>query len=166
MYLILYKGFFEEMSKYIYKMKIHFIFERNKKIMIRERNRIIYFILVLVVIILGLGSRCFSEYLPKWIHLYLGDILWALMIFFIFGFLFKRKNTFWISIVSLLFSFSIEISQLYQAQWINTIRHTTIGGLVLGYGFLWSDLLAYAIGISIGVLLEKQVIFKSIKVNR
>lgn len=134
--------------------------------MINERNRIIYFILVLVVIILGLGSRYFSEYLPKWIHLYLGDILWALMIFFIFGFLFKRKSTFWITVVSLLFSFSIEISQLYQAQWINAIRHTTIGGLVLGYGFLWSDLLAYAVGISIGVLLEKQVMFKFIKVNR
>lgn len=124
----------------------------------KERNRIIYFILILAVIILGLGSRHFSGYLPKWVHLYLGDILWALMIFFIFGFLFNRKNTFWIAVVSLLFCFSIEFSQLYQAQWINEIRYTTIGGLVLGYGFLWSDLLAYTVGIAIGILLEKKVI--------
>ncbi|MBU5675497.1 DUF2809 domain-containing protein [Alkaliphilus sp. MSJ-5] len=127
--------------------------------MAKVRNRIIYFIFILLVIILGLGSRYFSDFLPKWVHLYLGDILWALMIFFIFGFLFKRKNTFWIAMVSLLFSLSIEFSQLYQAQWINEIRHTTIGGLVLGYGFLWSDLLAYTVGIAIGILLEKHIIF-------
>ena len=127
--------------------------------MAKVRNRIIYSIFILSVIILGLVSRHFSDYLPKWVHLYLGDTLWALMIFFIFGFLFKRKNTFWIAMVSLLFSLSIEFSQLYQAQWINEIRHTTIGGLVLGYGFLWSDLLAYTVGIAIGILLEKHIIF-------
>ncbi|QUH21309.1 ribosomal maturation YjgA family protein [Alkaliphilus sp. B6464] len=130
--------------------------------MAKARNRIIYSIFILLVIILGLGSRHFSDFLPKWVHLYLGDTLWALMIFFIFGFLFKRKNTFCIATVSLLFSFLIEISQLYQAQWINTIRNTTIGGLVLGYGFLWSDLLAYIVGIVIGILLEKHIIFKFI----
>ncbi|WP_330656044.1 ribosomal maturation YjgA family protein [Alkaliphilus flagellatus] len=78
--------------------------------------------------------------------------------FFIFGFLFNRRNTFWITIISLLFFFSIEVSQLYQSQWINTIRNTTIGRLILGYGFLWSDLLAYTVGIAIGVLIEKQII--------
>jgi len=133
--------------------------------MVKPRNRIIYLILILLAIILGLGSRYFSDFLPKWVNLYLGDVLWALMIFFIFGFLFKRKSTFWIAIISFLFSFTIEMSQLYQAQWINTIRYTTIGGLVLGYGFLWSDLLAYTVGITIGILLEQQVIFKFIIIN-
>jgi hypothetical protein len=43
---------------------------------------------------------------------------------------------------------------LYHANWIDTIRKTTLGGLILGYGFLWSDLLAYAIGIAAGVIIE------------
>jgi len=29
------------------------------------------------------------------------------------------------------------------------------GGLVLGFGFLWSDILAYCIGVSAGYLIEK-----------
>ena len=49
--------------------------------MLKERNRFTYFILALVVIILGLGSRYLSDYLPNSVNLYLGDTLWALMIF-------------------------------------------------------------------------------------
>jgi len=125
--------------------------------MTKARNRIIYLIVIFVVIVLGLGSRYLSDFLPKWIHIYLGDVLWALMIFFIFCVVFKEKNTFWIGMASILFCFTVEISQLYQAQWINAIRHTAVGGLVLGYGFLWSDLLAYIVGIGIGILLENKL---------
>jgi len=125
--------------------------------MTKARNRIIYIIIIFIVIVLGLVSRYLSDFLPKWIHFYLGDVLWALMIFFIFGVVFKTKNTFWIGIVSIIFCFTVEISQLYQAQWINTIRHTAVGGLVLGYGFLWSDLLAYIVGIGIGISLENKL---------
>jgi hypothetical protein len=52
------------------------------------------------------------------------------------------------------FAFGIELSQLYHARWIDQIRHTRAGGLVLGYGFLWTDLLCYVIGIAIGCALE------------
>lgn len=51
-------------------------------------------------------------------------------------------------IISLAFCFSIEISQLYHAEWIDQIRDTSLGGLVLGYGFLWSDIAAYTLGVS------------------
>ena len=34
---------------------------------------------------------------------------------------------------ALLFSYAIEFSQLYQAEWINALRHTALGGLVLGF---------------------------------
>jgi len=98
--------------------------------------------------------------MPRWVHLYIGDILWALMIFFIIAILFKRKSTYWVGAVAIAFSFLIEFSQLYQEPWINSIRHTTLGGLVLGFGFLWTDLVSYAIGISIGVLLEKGKVTK------
>ncbi len=54
----------------------------------------------------------------------------------------------------------VEISQLYQDPWINNIRNTLIGHLILGKGFLWSDLLAYTIGVITacafeGLLLKK-----------
>jgi len=98
--------------------------------------------------------------MPNWVTLYLGDSLWALMVFFLFGLLFKTKNTSWVTKGALLYSFSIEISQLYHSQWIDSLRKTRLGGLVLGYGFLWSDLVSYTVGIGMGVLIEK-LMFRS-----
>jgi glycopeptide antibiotics resistance protein len=84
------------------------------------------------------------------------------MIFFLFGLLFRTRSTRWVTAGALLFSFSIEISQLYHSQWIDLLRKTRIGGLVLGYGFLWSDLLSYTVGIGVGLLIER-LIFLYIK---
>ena len=110
--------------------------------------------------ILGLSTRRFSMVMPNWVTLYLGDSLWALMVFFLFGLLFKTKNTGWVTKGALMYSFSIEISQLYHSQWIDSLRKTRLGGLVLGYGFLWSDLVSYTVGIGVGVLIEK-LMFRS-----
>lgn len=68
--------------------------------------------------------------------------------------LFPKIETKELAVISLLFCYGIEMSQLYHAPWIDSIRATTLGGLVLGYGFLWSDLIAYTIGVGIGLFLE------------
>ena len=57
-------------------------------------------------------------------------------------------------IISLILAFAVEVSQLYHAPWIDSIRNTTLGGLVLGFGFLWSDLVCYLVGIAAGALIE------------
>ncbi|MGG0730417.1 DUF2809 domain-containing protein [Bacillus paramycoides] len=122
--------------------------------MINKRNRILYAIFTIIIIVLGLSSRKFAYALPDILNAYLGDALWALMIFTGFGFLFPKIETKKLAIISLIFCYGIEISQLYHAEWIDSIRATTLGGLVLGYGFLWSDLVAYTIGIGVGMLCE------------
>lgn len=76
------------------------------------------------------------------------------MIFTGFGFLFPKIETRKLAFISLIFCYGIEISQLYHETWIDSIRATTLGGLVLGYGFLWSDLVAYTIGVGVGMLGE------------
>jgi len=48
----------------------------------------------------------------------------------------------------------VEISQLYQVEWLNNIRSTTLGRLVLGQGFLWSDIISYTVGITIATFLK------------
>jgi hypothetical protein len=116
------------------------------------RSRISYFVLVLTTIILGLLSRHF-----KFIPLFTGDILWALMVYFIVRFLFISKPLKFIIIASLLFCYAIEFSQLYQSLWINELRHTLFGRLVLGAGFLWSDLLCYTVGVGIGLWADQLV---------
>ncbi|HDR6314710.1 hypothetical protein COJ27_15155 [Bacillus cereus] len=120
----------------------------------KKRSRLLYALFTIVIIILGLSSRKLAFALPHLLNAYLGDALWALMIFTVFGFLFPKIETKKVAFISLLFCYGIEVSQLYHAGWIDSIRATTLGGLVLGYGFLWSDLVAYTIGVGIGMFCE------------
>ncbi|SEN15812.1 Protein of unknown function [Mucilaginibacter gossypiicola] len=117
------------------------------------KNRITYFILIIITIVLGLLSRHFAI-----IPLFIGDILWATMVYFIMWFLFINKPIKFNVIAALIFCFAIEFSQLYKAPWINELRHTLFGRLVLGDGFLWSDLLCYVIGVGMGVGVEKAIL--------
>jgi hypothetical protein len=114
------------------------------------KTRITYFILIITTIILGLLSRHF-----KFLPLFIGDILWATMVYFIMRFLFIVKSARFNVIAALIFCFAIEFSQLYKAPWITELRHTLFGRLVLGEGFLWSDLLCYVIGVGIGVWVDQ-----------
>jgi hypothetical protein len=113
------------------------------------KARVKYFALIIAIIISGLLSREFSI-IPLWI----GDVLWATMIFFMVRFFYISAPIKKISIISLVISYAIEFSQLYKAEWIDNIRHTLFGRLVLGDTFLWGDLLSYTIGIGLGILFE------------
>lgn len=128
-----------------------------------RRNRVIYLILIIIVMILGLLSRKLDN-LPVIVSLYAGDILWALMVFLIVDFVFNNKSILFNISIAIIFSYGIEISQLYHAPWIDSIRNTTLGGLILGFGFLWSDLICYTIGIFIGGIIES--IFKRTNTKR
>jgi hypothetical protein len=119
-----------------------------------KRNRLLYGFMIIIVIILGLYSRKIDNIIPEVLNIYLGDTLWALMVFVTCGYIFKSLKTKKVGLIGIAFCYLIELSQLYHSNWIDTIRQTTLGGLVLGYGFLWSDLLAYTIGIGIGVIIE------------
>ncbi len=125
-----------------------------------KRNRAVYFIAIIFVILIGLASRHYQDILPGWIGDYAGDALWALMVFLGIGFVFIRWPTSKVAFSSFVFSFGIEISQLYHSPWIDAIRRTRMGALILGFGFLWSDLLSYAIGIALGMMVEKLVFRK------
>jgi len=78
----------------------------------------------------------------------------ALMVYFIMRFLFIKATIKRVTVYSLLFCYAIEFSQLYKAPWIDSLRHTLFGRLVLGDTFLWGDLLSYTFGIIIGILIE------------
>lgn len=122
-----------------------------------KRNRWVYVGLIILTMILGLLSRKYGAYLPDFISKYSGDTLWALMVFFIFGLIFNKDVSFKVGFIALLFSFAIEFSQLYQVGWLNNLRNTTVGALILGHGFLPSDLICYTVGISIGIALESPI---------
>jgi len=66
-------------------------------------------------------------------------------------------------VAALAFAYGVEFSQLYQADWINSLRQTTLGGLVLGFGFKWSDLVAYTLGIFLGAYLNRKFLVVTLR---
>jgi Protein of unknown function (DUF2809) len=118
------------------------------------RNPLAWTALIALAVALGLGSRRFGELLPGFVAAYAGDTLWALMAFLAIGLFLPRLTTWRVAALAISFSVMIEVSQTYHAPWIDSIRGKTLGALVLGHGFLWSDLACYVAGVGIGVLFE------------
>lgn len=120
----------------------------------RPRSRPLYAFLVLAVIAAGLASRRYPFLLPAQLGKYPGDALWALMVMMLYGFAKPGWSIARTAGAALATSFAVEFSQLYQADWINAVRHTTFGHLVLGSGFNTMDLLAYSVGVAAGAAAE------------
>jgi hypothetical protein len=97
----------------------------------------------------------YSPLMPGFLRTYGGDTFWATAFFFAFSAIFRKIPLWSIGVITAFWALGIEISQLYQAPWINALRATRIGGWILGYGFLWSDLACYGVGIGIGYGLAK-----------
>ncbi|MGC5775403.1 DUF2809 domain-containing protein [Paenibacillus pabuli] len=111
------------------------------------KGRLIYFIAVILTMAAGLASRHFGELLPDFVHEHFGDALWAGMIYFGVRMVWINRSRELALIVSLVFSWAIECSQMIQTSWLNDVRSTMLGALILGHGFLVMDLLRYAVGI-------------------
>ncbi|HLK55451.1 MAG TPA: DUF2809 domain-containing protein [Chthonomonadaceae bacterium] len=121
----------------------------------RHRNRLYYALLIGATILLGLASRRVDRFLPGPLHKNTGDVLWAMMAYWIIATLFARRSTLFLVSVTGAFCLFIECFKFIQAPWLDTLRATTLGRLIFGYNFSWSNLLCYAIGIGIGALIER-----------
>lgn len=119
------------------------------------RRRLAYALMVALVIILGLASRHFRAELPDILGTFAGDTLWATMVFLIMAMVWTRAATWQIAVAAAVFCLGIEASQLYHAPWIDALRANRLAALVLGFGFLWSDIACYAVGIALACGAER-----------
>ncbi len=119
--------------------------------------RLYYLIATLLTMAIGFLSRRYTEG-GDFIHDYVGDAIWAGMIYLGFRFLMPLQTMKAAFVSALVFCYTIEISQLNQSEWLNALRRTTLGGLVLGFGFLWSDFLMYTLGIIAATWVDKKVV--------
>jgi hypothetical protein len=119
-----------------------------------QRSRLTYGLATALVIGAGLLWRSGLLPFPSFLAKYGGDSLWALVVFLGFGFVFRRSSTVRIALGAVCFAWSVEFLQLYHAPWIDVIRSTRLGRLVLGTSFNSPDLIAYVIGIALGAFTE------------
>lgn len=120
------------------------------------RNGVIYSVAAVLVIFAGLGSRSDwgEQQLPTFVEAYAGDTLWTWLIYLLVGVIFPRLGIWKLALGVLLFSYAVEVSQLYQAPWINRVRENPLGALALGKSFVWSDLPCYTVGVVLGVVAD------------
>jgi hypothetical protein len=113
------------------------------------RSRIAFLACVPPVVLLGLASRRYGATLHEVLAAYSGDTLYAVMIYLLVGAAIPQIGLKVRAAAALTACFTIEVSQLYHGAWIDSLRHTALGGLVLGFGFLWSDVVCYAVGVCV-----------------
>jgi hypothetical protein len=122
-----------------------------------SRNRFWIITGLIAVIGLGLASRKYPLF-PAFLGKYPGDAFWAMMVYFGIAFIKPSARVKIVGIVSLAIACLDEFSQMYQVQWLNSIRDTTIGHLILGSMFSWNDIMSYLVGIAIAICIDLVVV--------
>lgn len=103
--------------------------------------------------------------MPGFVVKYGGDALWSMVVFFALAMVFTRATTLRVALMAMVFSWSIEFLQLYHAPWIDSIRSTLLGRLVLGSTFNSPDLVAYAIGVVLASFADRVLAQRNLGVN-
>ncbi|PSB51800.1 DUF2809 domain-containing protein [Chamaesiphon polymorphus] len=115
------------------------------------RKRLLFLVNILAIFPLGYLIR-FSPSLPESIRDPGGSIayqiVWILLVLFIYPVAHRRLT----AICVCAGSCALEFLQLYQPPWLQAIRATLPGRLILGTTFLWSDLPVYFVGAYLGWL--------------
>ncbi len=111
---------------------------------------------MVLVVALGLGSRtpAAAAHLPRFLTAYAGDTLWASMAYLCFLFVRPRLSVRHAAACALGLSVFVELSQLLHTSWLDALRAHRLGALVLGRGFVWSDLVCYAVGVGLAARVD------------
>ncbi len=119
------------------------------------RNRLIYALLAGLTIVVGLASRHFAFLLPHWLAKNTGDVLYAVMAYWLLGLCFPRLPPARTALAAGAFCIGIEFLKFVQAPWLVAARHNHFGMLVFGSGFHVSNLVCYTLGVVIAMLIER-----------
>lgn len=117
-------------------------------------QRIRYAGVAVLLIVIALGLRAVWAYLPYFINFWIGDFLWAMMLYHLGMALFLPANKYRFTAGLVVFCWLVEASQAWHTPFLDAFRETVLGGLLLGHGFLWSDIIAYTAGAIAGYLLD------------
>jgi Protein of unknown function (DUF2809) len=113
--------------------------------------------LCLSIIVAGLALRGFGSGLglPAFVVKYGGSLLWGTMVFFLVAIATRDQLRPRIALMSISIAVCVELFRLVHAPWLDAFRLTTAGALLLGRIFSPWNLLAYAAGIALGMLLDR-----------
>ncbi|XAM00997.1 DUF2809 domain-containing protein [Phycisphaeraceae bacterium D3-23] len=118
------------------------------------KQRAMYFSVAVAAVPIGLIARSFRTGADAstpvgFVATYLGDVLWAVLFFFVFAGVLPRWRTGALAGLTLGVTVGIELSQLYHGEPLATLRGFGPTRFLLGTNFLWSDVLCLVVGTAI-----------------
>ena len=119
-----------------------------------RRNPLIFVLLIAATVALGLASRRFAALLPWWMAKNAGDVLYAVMAYWLAALCFPRLTPVRTAVVTLGFCFAIEFLKFSNMSWLVAARHNQGGALVFGHGFHVSNLACYGLGVALALGFE------------
>ncbi|NPU11590.1 DUF2809 domain-containing protein [Bradyrhizobium sp. 83002] len=124
---------------------------------LNEHRRALALATALIVIALGLALRFYGLGLglPAFIVKYGGSILWATMVYMLLVALLPLRSWRQIGGLALAVAVTVEASRLIHTPWLDSFRLTLAGALLLGRIFSLWNIVAYAIGILIGMAIDR-----------
>lgn len=126
-----------------------------------RRSRLKLAVATLVVVALGLACR--TSLAPALVQKYLGDVLWGALFFLLLAG-WRPAMPWWrLALGAAATTELIELSQLYREPWADALRATRLGGLLLGRGFSWSDVICVALGAGLAGMLDGQTWLRSVR---
>lgn len=121
-------------------------------------RRVLYISLAMLTIVCGLLVHLHGSGISTGARDKLGDALWAAMILWLVSAAASHARLITRVATAYTICAAVELSQLYHAHWIDVIRATAVGHLLLGSGFDRGDLNAYALGVVCAALLDKVLV--------
>ena len=116
------------------------------------RRRLLVVAALAATIALGLASRRWP--LPGPLAEHAGDALYTVAVFWSLALLAPATAGPRLGGLAFLASAALEFAQLLQWPWLVELRQHRLAALVLGQGFQWVDLAAYAIGATLATGLD------------
>ncbi|MEB3279273.1 MAG: DUF2809 domain-containing protein [Lyngbya sp.] len=125
--------------------------------------RWIVFGILIALIPIGLASKYYQGPLQFWVNNSFSSIFYEMFWMFLVVLISPRLSpapvAFWVFIVTSV----LEFMQLWKPPFLQAIRETLIGRLVLGTTFVWGDFLYYVLGCAVGWLVLRTLKAKCVK---
>lgn len=110
------------------------------------KYRVILAIAMAIVVPLGYVIRFTPIPGWEWLSDFLGSVAYEIFWILLVAFGFPRSSPVWVAVGVCLATCGLEFLQLWKPPFLQALRSTLPGRLVLGNTFVWADFIAYFVG--------------------
>ena len=125
--------------------------------------RRIVFGMLIAITLLGFATKFYQGSLQFWLNNSFSSIFYEMFWIFLVALIWPRFSPGWVAFWVFAVTSALEFMQLWKPPFLQAIRATLIGRLLLGTSFVWSDFLYYAIGCTLGWLILRTLKTQSLK---